>query len=190
MTWIKVIPPAEADGQLAAYAYASPWRPKPAYRHTVEDSIFVAPGMTGSLALTITDDSGKQIRRMTVTNDAGIHRVTWNLRPDPAAAPAGGGGAGGGGGRGGFGGAPMVEPGHYTATLGKPIPIRYVRFAAAITHSGSPDSRKRTETPAVITVATHGTSLRLRRASIRGMGDLRPTRSSALGGGATGASAV
>lgn len=38
---------AEAEGQLAGYAYASPWRPKPAYRHTVEDSIFVAPGMTG-----------------------------------------------------------------------------------------------------------------------------------------------
>ena len=38
---------AEADGQVAGYAYASPWRPKPAYRHTVEDSIFVAPGMTG-----------------------------------------------------------------------------------------------------------------------------------------------
>ncbi len=30
-----------------AYAYAAPWRQKPAYRHTVEDSIFVAPGMAG-----------------------------------------------------------------------------------------------------------------------------------------------
>ena len=38
---------ADADGEIAAYAYAAPWRPKPAYRHTVEDSIFVAPGMTG-----------------------------------------------------------------------------------------------------------------------------------------------
>ena len=38
---------ADADGQVLGYAYASPWRPKPAYRHTVEDSIFVAPGMTG-----------------------------------------------------------------------------------------------------------------------------------------------
>ncbi|MEV4298877.1 GNAT family N-acetyltransferase [Microbispora rosea] len=27
--------------------YASPWRPKPAYRHTVEDSIYLAPGWTG-----------------------------------------------------------------------------------------------------------------------------------------------
>jgi len=34
---------AEVDGTVAGYAYASPWRPKPAYRHTVEDSIFLAP---------------------------------------------------------------------------------------------------------------------------------------------------
>jgi L-amino acid N-acyltransferase YncA len=38
---------AEAESQVAGYAYATPWRQKPAYRHTFEDSIFVAPGMTG-----------------------------------------------------------------------------------------------------------------------------------------------
>jgi L-amino acid N-acyltransferase YncA len=38
---------AVADGDIAGYAYASPWRGKPAYRHTVEDSVFVQPGMTG-----------------------------------------------------------------------------------------------------------------------------------------------
>ena len=38
---------AEADGSVCGYAYASPWRPKPAYRHTVEDSVFLAPGRTG-----------------------------------------------------------------------------------------------------------------------------------------------
>jgi phosphinothricin acetyltransferase len=38
---------AEADGEIAGYAYASPWRGKPAYRHTVEDSVFVARGRTG-----------------------------------------------------------------------------------------------------------------------------------------------
>lgn len=38
---------AEADGSVCGYAYASPWRPKPAYRHTVEDSVFLAPGCTG-----------------------------------------------------------------------------------------------------------------------------------------------
>jgi L-amino acid N-acyltransferase YncA len=38
---------AETDKTVAGYAYASPWRPKPAYRHTVEDSIFLAPGYQG-----------------------------------------------------------------------------------------------------------------------------------------------
>ena len=38
---------AEADGTVAGYAYASPWRPKPAYRHTVEDSVYLAPGQQG-----------------------------------------------------------------------------------------------------------------------------------------------
>jgi L-amino acid N-acyltransferase YncA len=32
---------------VAGYAYATPWRPKPAYRHTVEDTVYVAPGATG-----------------------------------------------------------------------------------------------------------------------------------------------
>jgi L-amino acid N-acyltransferase YncA len=38
---------ARTGGEVAGYAYASPWRPKPAYRHTVEDSVYIAPGRTG-----------------------------------------------------------------------------------------------------------------------------------------------
>ncbi|GAA2325993.1 N-acetyltransferase family protein [Dactylosporangium salmoneum] len=38
----------EAGGEVAGYAYVGPWRPKPAYRHTVEDSIYLAPGHTGA----------------------------------------------------------------------------------------------------------------------------------------------
>jgi L-amino acid N-acyltransferase YncA len=38
---------AEADGVIGGYAYASPWRGKPAYRHTVEDSVFVAHDRVG-----------------------------------------------------------------------------------------------------------------------------------------------
>jgi L-amino acid N-acyltransferase YncA len=38
---------AEADGEIVGYAYAGPWRRKPAYRSTAEDSVFVAPGRTG-----------------------------------------------------------------------------------------------------------------------------------------------
>jgi phosphinothricin acetyltransferase len=36
---------ARRDGDVAGYAYGSAWRSRPAYRHTVEDSIYVAPGM-------------------------------------------------------------------------------------------------------------------------------------------------
>jgi phosphinothricin acetyltransferase len=38
---------AEVGGEVAGYAYAAPWRPKAAYRHTVEDSIYLAPARTG-----------------------------------------------------------------------------------------------------------------------------------------------
>jgi L-amino acid N-acyltransferase YncA len=34
---------AEYAGQLTGYAYAGPFRPRPAYRFTVEDSIYMAP---------------------------------------------------------------------------------------------------------------------------------------------------
>ncbi|MBL1099436.1 GNAT family N-acetyltransferase [Streptomyces coffeae] len=40
--------PAPGAGGIAGYAYAAPYRPKPAYRHTVEDSIYLAPGRTGA----------------------------------------------------------------------------------------------------------------------------------------------
>jgi L-amino acid N-acyltransferase YncA len=33
---------AQRDGRVAGYAYASPYRPRPAYRYTVEDSVYVA----------------------------------------------------------------------------------------------------------------------------------------------------
>lgn len=36
---------AEADGKLAGYAYAGPFRTRPAYRLTVENSVYVAPDM-------------------------------------------------------------------------------------------------------------------------------------------------
>lgn len=35
---------AEADGALLAFAYASPFRTRAAYRHTLETSVYVAPG--------------------------------------------------------------------------------------------------------------------------------------------------
>ena len=38
---------AELDGRIVGYAYAGPWRTRTAYRHTVENSIYVDPAQTG-----------------------------------------------------------------------------------------------------------------------------------------------
>ncbi|BBP95860.1 N-acetyltransferase [Burkholderia sp. SFA1] len=38
---------AELDGAVAGYAYASAYRPRSAYRHTIEDSVYVADGHGG-----------------------------------------------------------------------------------------------------------------------------------------------
>ena len=80
------------------------------------------------LVMTITDDSGRQVRRFDVDKSAGLRRVAWNLRADAPPATegggrggrgAGGGGQGGAGGRGGPPQGPLVGPGTYRATLGR-----------------------------------------------------------------------
>jgi len=38
---------AEQSGEVVGYAYVTLYRPRPAYRHTVEDSVYVKPGKTG-----------------------------------------------------------------------------------------------------------------------------------------------
>lgn len=38
---------AEEAGEIVGYAYAACYRPRPAYRHTVEDSIYVREGRAG-----------------------------------------------------------------------------------------------------------------------------------------------
>ena len=38
---------ATLDGEVAGYAYCAPWKTRPAYRHTVEDSVYVAPQAVG-----------------------------------------------------------------------------------------------------------------------------------------------
>lgn len=39
---------ATRDGVLLGYAYAGPYRPRPAYRFSVEDSIYIAPHAQGA----------------------------------------------------------------------------------------------------------------------------------------------
>jgi L-amino acid N-acyltransferase YncA len=38
---------AELDGAVVGYAYATLYRPRPAYRFTCEDSVYMKPGMAG-----------------------------------------------------------------------------------------------------------------------------------------------
>ena len=38
---------AEVDGCVAGYAYATSYRPRPAYRHTIEDSVYVSEALRG-----------------------------------------------------------------------------------------------------------------------------------------------
>lgn len=38
---------AERGGAVIGFAYAGPYRTRPAYRHTVEDSVYVAHGLAG-----------------------------------------------------------------------------------------------------------------------------------------------
>jgi photosystem II stability/assembly factor-like uncharacterized protein len=82
------------------------------------------------LVLTISDETGKLIRRLDLEKTAGLRRVAWNLRTEPpvaapGAAATGRGGGGAAGGRAGFGGrgtlAPLVEAGRYRATLGRMV---------------------------------------------------------------------
>jgi L-amino acid N-acyltransferase YncA len=38
---------AELDGRVVGYCYAGPYRARPAYRHTVENSVYIEQGLTG-----------------------------------------------------------------------------------------------------------------------------------------------
>ena len=38
---------AVVDGRVAGYCYATAYRPRPAYRHTIEDSVYVSDGLRG-----------------------------------------------------------------------------------------------------------------------------------------------
>ncbi|WGD56686.1 GNAT family N-acetyltransferase [Bradyrhizobium sp. CB1650] len=38
---------AEVDRKVAGYSYATSYRPRPAYRHTIEDSVYVSEAMRG-----------------------------------------------------------------------------------------------------------------------------------------------
>jgi phosphinothricin acetyltransferase len=72
---------AELDGKPAGYAYCAPWKTRPAYRQTVEDSIYLAPWAAGRglggllLDELLTRSAAADIREViAVIADAAEHR--------------------------------------------------------------------------------------------------------------------
>jgi photosystem II stability/assembly factor-like uncharacterized protein len=119
-------------------AVESDWTaPNPPYGAIVTYQLRDAAAPGTQWALSFADSTGREVRRIELTDGPGVHRVAWNLTsapppPPPSAAPAAGapagaqggrgggrGGGGGFGGRGGAGGGTAVEQGRYTVTIGK-----------------------------------------------------------------------
>jgi photosystem II stability/assembly factor-like uncharacterized protein len=101
--------------------------PNPPYGAIFTYNVGRAPEGNAKLALNITDEAGKQLRRINRSSDPGLHRVAWDLRGEPPAAQGGRGGRGGEAGdqetpaqfgRGRQGG-PVVATGRYRASMGK-----------------------------------------------------------------------
>jgi photosystem II stability/assembly factor-like uncharacterized protein len=82
-------------------------------------SYFLKSAPSGDVKITVSDISGKVLRNLEGTKEAGLNRVQWNLRGDapPRPAGAGGGPGGGGGGGGGRFAGPLIEPGIYLVKL-------------------------------------------------------------------------
>ncbi len=106
-------------------AWGNETYPTPPYGAVFTYFVGQPPAGETKLAITIADESGKQVRRIEVPKEAGIQRAAWNLNSDPTpqqqqqqAQQGRGGGRGQGGGRGGPPQGPPVSPGRYRATLG------------------------------------------------------------------------
>ena len=120
----------EELGQVRA-AWGDPTTPNPPFGAIFTYHVAKAPAGDARLVLNVTDDAGRQVRRVELSREPGVHRVAWNLRGEAQQAAQGGGRGGGGGevdpelaallaaqggGRGGPQG-PVVAPGRYRATL-------------------------------------------------------------------------
>jgi hypothetical protein len=112
-----------------AAAWGDPTTPNPPYGALFTYSIGPAPTGDARLVLTISDDTGKQVRRLDLSKESGVHRIAWDLRGEPP--PQTGRGGGGtaatdaaqeavqaSGGRGRQSGPPVAS-GRYRATIGK-----------------------------------------------------------------------
>jgi photosystem II stability/assembly factor-like uncharacterized protein len=88
-------------------------------------SYYLKAAASGDVKISISDATGRVVRELDGTKEAGLNRVQWNLGPPPVLGGRGagfGGGGGGGRGRGGRGvpftvGANAVDPGTYVVKL-------------------------------------------------------------------------
>jgi photosystem II stability/assembly factor-like uncharacterized protein len=129
-------------GSYEQAAWMNESTPNPPVGAMMTYSLAAAPTGGAKYVITFTDDSGKKVRTLDVDQTAGLHRVNWDLRGDSAAGNAGGRAGGGFGGRGGnFG--PAVEPGRYTAQLGK-------QTGDTVTPVGQPQTFMVRELPPVV----------------------------------------
>lgn len=103
-------------GQVRA-AWGDPVTPNPPYGAVFTYHVGNAPAGDATLVLNITDAAGKQVRRLELTRQPGMHRIAWNLRGEAPPAEAAEGGRGGG--RGGGPQAEPVEPGRYRASIAR-----------------------------------------------------------------------
>jgi photosystem II stability/assembly factor-like uncharacterized protein len=100
--------------------------PNPPYGALFTYNVGRAPEGDTKLTLKITDEAGKEIRRIILPSEPGLHRAAWDLRGEPPALQGGRGGRGEGSdqentpqfGRGRQGG-PIVSAGRYRALIGK-----------------------------------------------------------------------
>jgi hypothetical protein len=115
-------------GQVEA-AWGDPATPNPPYGALVTYSVGQAPSGDARLVLTITDEAGKQVRRLDLSKEPGVHRIAWDLRGEAPAPQGGARGARGGAetppeGAAAFGGrgrqsGPPAPAGRYKASIGK-----------------------------------------------------------------------
>jgi hypothetical protein len=93
------------------------------------------------LVLNISDDTGKQVRKLDLDKSSGLRRIAWNLRGEAPPPGQGGaaqfGGGGGGGGRGGNQG-PLVASGRYRATIARVAGDKVTPVGQAVSFSVLP----------------------------------------------------
>jgi hypothetical protein len=104
-------------GQVRA-AWGDPETPNPPFGAVFTYHVGKPLAGDATLVLVISDDAGKPVRRLALSNGPGMHRIAWNLRGEAPQGEGAQGGRGGGGGRGGSQ-PPLVEPGRYRATLAR-----------------------------------------------------------------------